>query len=401
MIRSAGSRRDAGSDGIGDRFERLFVLAFSAGGVAFHVVAALEFVDDDDRIAPLWTIAVAVLVLPAPLIALVAALFAELRFVRVILRLHILFFGLALVTLVPALYPVHDASATPWLLDAIPVAMTAGAIALRPRAVPAAIAVLCVLLAAVRLFASGSIITAVEEGIDMAMVGTLFAGLAHAVLRSGHSLERATQDAVLLSARAASRLGRRSERIRVGALVHDEILSFLLNVDRISQSSDSSRAAARAALAHLAELRRTDPIGPTPSRARLTAGEFVRAASERIAVVAPVAHIDARVEPGAGPIPSTIADAFIDATVQAARNAAQHARTPTGVPADIRVALVVSERSLSIEVSDDGGGFALASVPADRLGVTTSILGRVSQLAGATAQLAMDSGTTVRLAWRR
>lgn len=391
----------ARADGIGDRFERLFVLAYAVGGVAFHLLAAIEFVEDAPRVAPIWTIVVAVVVLPAPLVTLIAALFAELTVVRALLRLHVLLFGVALLTLVPALDLDRGPLATVWLLDAVPVALTATGIVLRARAIPVAIAIVCVLLGAVRFTASGSLITAVEEGIDMAIVGTLFAGLAQAVLRAGQSLDRASQGAVLLSARTAGRLGRRSERIRVGALVHDEILSFLLNVDRIGLSADSSREAARVALAHLAELRRTDPTGPTPSRARLTGGEFVRAASERIAAAAPLARIDARVESGAAPVPSAIADAFIDAAVQAARNAVQHARWPTGESADIDAEIVVNAHGLTIEVRDDGAGFALTSVRADRMGLSTSILGRVHQLAGATAQIAVDEGTIVRLQWRR
>ncbi|NQX28336.1 hypothetical protein HQQ81_13395 [Microbacteriaceae bacterium VKM Ac-2854] len=395
----AASPRD--SDGIGDRFERLFVLAYAVGGVAFHLLAALEFGEEAERISPIWTAVVAVVVLPAPLITLIAALFASLIAVRTILRLHVVLFSIALLTLVPAVDLERGPLTMLWLIDAVPVALTAAGIALRPRSIPVAIATVCILLVLVRFVASGSLVTAAEEGIDMAIVGTLFAGLAQAVLRAGQALDRASQDAVLLSARTAGRLGRRSERIRVGALVHDEILSFLLNVDRISRSAESSREAARVALTHLAELRRTDPTGPTPSRARLTGGEFVRAATERIAAASPLAAIDARVESSAGPVPSAIADAFIDAAVQAARNAVQHARSPTGEPAAIRAAIVVSERGLTIEVGDDGAGFALAAVPVDRMGLSTSILGRVRQLAGATAQIAMESGTVVRLEWRR
>ncbi|WKK70854.1 hypothetical protein Q0F99_13985 [Rathayibacter oskolensis] len=96
-----------------------------------------------------------------------------------------------------------------------------------------------------------------------------------------------------------------------------------------------------------------------------------------------------------------MADALIDATVQAARNAVQHARTAEGAPAAVRASIVVDDRGLSIEVSDDGGGFVVAAVPHDRMGLTTSILARVAQIAGATAQIAAEAGTVVRLEWRR
>lgn len=387
--------------GIGARFERVFVLAFCAGGLAFHAFAALEFGDGARGVAPLWIVAAAVLLLPAPLVTLIVALTRPLRDVRRLLRAHVAVFVLATLSLIPAVEPGAGAEASTWLLDAMPVAMTAAAVAIPPRLVPAAIAALCLLLLVVRAVVSESWTTAFEESLDMAMVGTVFAALAQAVLGAGHSLERATRDAVLSAAREAGRQGRRSERIRVGALVHDEILSFLLNVERISRSPDRSRAAARDALAHLAELRRTDPEGPTASRAVLRPEEFVGAARVRIAEAAPLATIEAEVRPGAVAVPSSIADGVIDAAVQAARNAVQHARTLEGAPARIEVSLLLDDRGLGVEVRDDGGGFVLADVPHDRMGLRTSILARVAQLAGASAQVATDSGTVVRLEWRR
>ncbi|NQX16062.1 hypothetical protein [Rathayibacter sp. VKM Ac-2857] len=389
------------SYGIGDRFERIFVVAFSIGGIAFHAVAALGYAGTGLTISPLWAVAAAVLVLPAPLVTLVVATRGALGTVRTVLRAHVVLFAVVALALIPAVPAGSGPATTSWLIDAVPVAMTAAAVAFPARVVPFAVAAVCLLLFAVRSATSGSPVVAIEEAVDMAMIGTVFAGLAQAVLGAGRSLERATRESVFAAARAAGRSGRRSERIRVGALVHDEILSFLLNVEQISHSAERSRAAARIALAHLAELRRTDPTGPTPSRAVLTAGEFVRAASVRIAEAAPLAVLSTRIEAGAVAVPSPVADALIDATVQAARNAVQHARSTDGAPAAVRASLAVDDRGLSIEVSDDGGGFVAAAVPQNRMGLTTSILGRVTQIAGATAQIASEAGTVVRLEWHR
>lgn len=401
MSRGAGAAEAAPGFGIGDRFERIFVIAFSIGGIAFHAVAALGFAEDGAAVSPVWAVAAAVLVLPAPLVTLVVARRGSLGAVRLVLRTHVVLFAALCAALVPAVPPGASPTTTSWLIDAVPVAMTAAAVAFPVRAVPVAVSAICLLLLVVRSATSGSPVVALEEAIDMAMVGTLFAGLAGAVLSAGRSLERATQESVLSAARAAGRAGRRSERIRVGALVHDEILSFLLNVERISQSAELSRSAARVALAHLAELRLTDPTGPTPSRALLTAAEFARAAGVRVADAAPLATLSTRLEAGAVAVPSPVADALIDATVQAARNAVQHARSGEGAPAAVRVSIVVDGRGLSLEVSDDGEGFVIAAVPHDRMGLRTSILARVSQIAGATAQIASEAGTVVRLEWRR
>jgi hypothetical protein len=400
-VRSGAAAAEEPSFGIGDRFERIFVVAFSIGGIAFHAVAALGYAATALGISPLWAVAASVLVLPAPLVTLLVAMRGSLDAVRTVLRAHVVLFAVLALALIPAVPPGSGPAATSWLIDAVPVAMTAAAVAFPARLVPLAVAGVCLLLFAVRAATSGSPVVAIEEAVDMAMIGTVFAGLAQAVLGAGRSLERATRESVLAAARAAGRAGRRSERIRVGALVHDEILSFLLNVEQISHSAERSRAAARIALAHLAELRRTDPTGPTPSRAMLTAGEFVRAASVRITEAAPLAVLSTRIAAGAVAVPSPVADALIDATVQAARNAVQHARSTDGAPAAVRASLAVDERGLSIEVGDDGGGFVAAAVPQNRMGLTTSILGRVTQIAGATAQIASEAGTVVRLEWRR
>ncbi|WKK70855.1 hypothetical protein Q0F99_13990 [Rathayibacter oskolensis] len=156
MSRGAAAPEDAPSYGIGDRFERIFVVAFSIGGIAFHAVAALGFAEDGGAVSPLWAVAAAVLVLPAPLVTLIVATRGSLGAVRIVLRAHVVLFAVVVLALVPAVPPGSGGAVTSWLIDAVPVAMTAAAVAFPARVVPLAVAAVCLLLFGVRAATSGS-----------------------------------------------------------------------------------------------------------------------------------------------------------------------------------------------------------------------------------------------------
>lgn len=97
-------------------------------------------------------------------------------------------------------------------------------------------------------------------------------------------------------------------------------------------------------------------------------------------------------------VPAQVADALASAAIQAAVNSVQHAGDAT-VSRRITVA-VVGPRRVEVEVRDDGAGFDVDAVPAERLGVRRSILERVT-VAGGDVELisAPGAGTRVVLGW--
>lgn len=84
---------------------------------------------------------------------------------------------------------------------------------------------------------------------------------------------------------------------------------------------------------------------------------------------------------------------MIDAAREAMRNAARH-----GGGAPIRVLAVADGASTEIYVRDDGPGFALDTVPAERLGIRDAIVGRMAAIGGtAVIDTAPGAGTEIVL----
>jgi signal transduction histidine kinase len=85
------------------------------------------------------------------------------------------------------------------------------------------------------------------------------------------------------------------------------------------------------------------------------------------------------------------------ATAEALSNSVRHA-------GEVYRAMAVTVRPgmVEVEVRDDGPGFDPDRVGADRLGVSGSIIGRMSRLPGGYARIDSDRGrgTTVVLGWR-
>jgi hypothetical protein len=92
-----------------------------------------------------------------------------------------------------------------------------------------------------------------------------------------------------------------------------------------------------------------------------------------------------------------------EALVGALRQALVNSRTHAGPRARRRVAVTLGDDLLQVTVTDDGAGFDLDRVPAARLGVSGSIVGRMRGVPGGDAQVesAVGAGTRVVLRWER
>ena len=108
------------------------------------------------------------------------------------------------------------------------------------------------------------------------------------------------------------------------------------------------------------------------------------------------------IEPATGarhPIPADAARALFEACTEAISNARKHSGAAT-----CRVSITcrgTGDRTrLHILVADDGKGFDPAAVPARRLGIKVSILGRMDSAGGlARIDSAAGRGTAVELLW--
>jgi signal transduction histidine kinase len=178
-------------------------------------------------------------------------------------------------------------------------------------------------------------------------------------------------------------LERAAERAEIAAHLHDSVLQTLA---LIQQKAGAQSEAARLARAQERELRDW-LFDAAPADDRDLASELRRLASvieEDHAVRFELVAVGASV-----PAP----DSLLAAGREAMLNAARHAG------GDVSIFLEVGPERIELIVTDRGPGMNLDSIPADRLGVRESIIGRLKR-AGGTAVIGPGrggTGTEVRL----
>ena len=178
---------------------------------------------------------------------------------------------------------------------------------------------------------------------------------------------------------------REAERADIAAHLHDSVLQTLALIR--AQSSDPE-AVARLARAQERELRgwlyedRAAPGTSIAQAVRVVVGDVEDAAAEPIEAVV----VGDRA-------PDANTDAMLQATREALLNAVRHGAAPISLYVEVR------PEAVEVFVRDHGPGFDLNAVPADRLGVRESIIGRVRRRGGtATVENSGDRGTEVHLA---
>ncbi len=110
-------------------------------------------------------------------------------------------------------------------------------------------------------------------------------------------------------------------------------------------------------------------------------------------------HASCTVDLTDGAVPGPVVDGVEGAIRQALVNSRIHA----GETATAAIALDIHGDRVSATVRDDGPGFAPEAVPPERMGIASSILGRLAAVPGGSARVTSrpGSGTTVTIDWRR
>lgn len=203
-------------------------------------------------------------------------------------------------------------------------------------------------------------------------------------LLAGPYLVRMTQD---LSEERLMRI-RAQERAEVAAHVHDSVLHTLTLIQRNADSPGEVRRLARAQERDL----RTWLYNP--------GGTGKEEADEPVTVAEAVRQYAAEVEDKHGvPIEVVVVgDCGLDertgAQMQAAREAMVNAAKYGGEGGAVQVYAEVEERTVFVSVRDRGPGFDLDSIPADRMGVRESIIGRMERNGGTARLRAVPGGGT-------
>ncbi|TQK97047.1 phage shock protein C (PspC) family protein [Streptomyces puniciscabiei] len=225
-----------------------------------------------------------------------------------------------------------------------------------------------------------------------AVLQAALAVLVGITLLAGPYLVRMTQD---LSEERLMRI-RAQERAEVAAHVHDSVLHTLTLIQRNADNAGEVRRLARAQERDLRTwLYKPEGTGKDEADEPDTVAEAVRRSA-------------AEVEDKHGvPIEVVVVgdcplDERTGAQMQAAREAMVNAAKYGGEGGAVQVYAEVEGRTVFVSVRDRGPGFDLDSIPADRMGVRESIIGRMERNGG-TARLRSvpGGGTEVELEMER
>ncbi|MFE6485901.1 PspC domain-containing protein [Streptomyces sp. NPDC057757] len=211
-------------------------------------------------------------------------------------------------------------------------------------------------------------------------------------LLAGPYLVRMTQD---LSEERLMRI-RAQERAEVAAHVHDSVLHTLTLIQRNADNGNEVRRLARAQERDLRTwLYKPEGTGKDEAEEPDTLAEAVRRNA-------------AEVEDKHGvPIEVVVVgdcplDDGITAQMQAAREAMVNAAKYGGDGGAVQVFAEVEGRTVFVSVRDRGPGFDIDAIPADRMGVRESIIGRMERNGGTARLRAVpDGGTEVELEMER
>jgi len=365
------------------------------GGLAFSMTVVHLPTTHRDDLAPWWVASAVVLVGG---LAVLAALGSLARVPAAVVRATagawaLLF--LAVVVSVPALIAggggESDNHQSEWLSGFVGAALAGAALAWRLRASIAYLAVACTLLGVARWSDSDRTqpIVAVQDAVYTATSGLILMSVVWMVLRAAQTVDAAAATDAAQAVAEARAVSRAAEQDRLAAVVHDGVLAALLAGASGTVPSDAVALEARRALDDLDELHQ--PLAETGG---ITEKDLVLRL--RSAVVGAGAELEADVRPAR--IPEEAATKLAAAAAEALRNSVRHA----GAGARRTVAVTVRPKWAEVRVHDDGTGFDPDAVPAGRLGVRGSILGRMSRLQGGYAEVRSRPGvgTEIVVGWR-
>ncbi|WP_167476711.1 ATP-binding protein [Nocardia arthritidis] len=387
------------SEAASDRIERRMGLAIGIGGMLAAVVELPEILSDSRGISIGWTVLTMALAFGlCPVVAVVSVGMSR-RVISAAVRAAAVGFLIA-IALIPFAYiqPMPGTHYV-WLYRVFALGVLMAALAWPPR-----VAVAYLVFGAGLVTMANKFVT--QGGSGWSLVGDFSRAIGLAALflwcaiYARAAAARVDRESALESRRAAAAAGaaaRDRERARFAALIHDAVLSTLLDASRAGTESPVLRKQAERTLEQLDECRVGD-IEPDRLDAQSAIG-FLRSA---VLEVNPGIRFAARRWAGFDDLrlPVSAAGAIAAALAEAVRNSLRHA-TVAGRHVQRSVTVTVSAGGIRVVFRDDGAGFDLSQVPADRLGISVSILGRMRQLAGGAGfvESAPGEGTTVTLVW--
>ncbi|MDR6508063.1 ATP-binding protein [Arthrobacter oryzae] len=219
-----------------------------------------------------------------------------------------------------------------------------------------------------------------------------------ALRSAADAADRAAAAAILKTAGAAQAEALRIERTRLDGLTHDTVMATLTIAAR-ARSTEMMYAAAQAARDSLKQL---DSLRVGDEQSAISTAELVGRLKGATAGYSTRITCTDTTNGMPLALPLLPSRALIQATAEAVRNSARHAY---GGGSQVEVTLGrdphTGAAQAVIEITDEGPGFDIDKVPAQRLGLRVSILNRMRDAHGtATVTSKPGTGTRVQLTWK-
>ncbi len=285
-----------------------------------------------------------------------------------------------------------------WLLRTVALGAAAGALVWRPRVAAGAL---------VLTVAGGALVNGMIQGgvrwlpflldftRNFGIAGLLTWGLI-TVVRAAATIDEESARAERDIAEVAAADAKSRERSRFSAIIHDDVMSTLLDASRGSDATALGREA-RKTLRQFDEFRRIGEHGRA-----LDAFGAIGMLRATVSAINPGITFRSKRLTGFArmQVPADVCDTIASALAEAVRNSLRHGGG-AGRRVHREVTVTVGTGALRVEMRDNGAGFDTEAVPAHRLGVRRSILARMSDLPGGAAfvESAPGQGTTVTLVW--
>ena len=284
----------------------------------------------------------------------------------------------------------------PWLWYLCTVATSCAAIALPLVWAAAYTVVTPVAFGLLRTLPSGGdakMLLAVLDASYAMLLGGVVLIIIYVLREATATVDTAQSNAIAKYAVAVRHHATEVERVEVDSIVHDSVLATLLSAAGVHNAKGAELAAmmARNAILRLQEASGERNLDDSRVDARDLCARIHKAATATGVFTVSEARVD-QVS-----IPEHVAEALYSATFQALTNSVQHA----GPARSRRLTFAGNDQSgCTIEISDTGRGFDIATVSSARLGLRVSIQDRLAAAGGVAAvRTSPGQGTTITLTW--
>ena len=239
---------------------------------------------------------------------------------------------------------------------------------------------------------SAQLLLGIQESLHLFVFSSVLIAMVLALRWEAGKTDSANQEAISSAVESARVDAVEIERSRLDALVHDSVLTTLL-VAAHAETAEQRTLASKSAIEAIERLKKARSDESQP--AQFTLASFFHALELRVQETSKEFEVStSRINDL--PISSQVAQALTEATLQAVDNSLKHA----GQASERAVRLRGQGSGLKIVVSDNGRGFRPSQVPRDRIGISSSIVARVTNVGGRVfINSSPGAGTSVVIEW--